>query len=295
MKGWSAGHEPFGGDFTRQRPRARERAGERARGTVQEECVQQLRQPKLAEIVAAQLREDILTGRLKEGDVLGNQESILQEYRVSLPALREAMRILETEGLITVRRGNVGGAIVHSPSPVRAAQMIAMVLQLRGSTSADVSLALRQLEPICAGLCAARPDREEAVLPVLRDLLDSQRASLDNLDEYLRYSHDFHSNVVALCGNEPMIVVIGALQAIWSAHDSLVWETIADVPAAEADRNSRRASLRSHERLVSEIELGNAEKASAIAARHLGASHSMTLSTGRRQTVLASLVNGPAQ
>jgi DNA-binding FadR family transcriptional regulator len=256
--------------------------------------VQQLRQPRLAEIVASQLREDILSGRLKEGDVLGNQESILHEYRVSLPALREAMRILETDGLITVRRGNVGGAVVHTPTPLRAAQMIAMVLQLRGSSPSDVSIALRYLEPICAGLCAAREDREASVVPVLRGLLDKQRESLDNSDEYLRYSHDLHSNIVALCGNEPMIVVIGALQAIWSAHDSMIWETIADAPDAEDSRNSRRASLRAHEKLVSEIELGNSDKASAVAARHLGASHSKTLSSAERQTVLASLVNANA-
>jgi DNA-binding FadR family transcriptional regulator len=256
-----------------------------------EGCVQQLRQPRLAEIVASQLREDILSGRLKEGDILGNQESILQEYRVSLPALREAMRILETDGLITVRRGNVGGAVVHSPTPLRAAQMIAMVLQLRASSPADVSVALRYLEPICAGLCASREDREVSVVPVLRDLLDKQRENLDNSDEYLRYSHDLHSNIVALCGNEPMIVVIGALQAIWSAHDSMIWETIADTPDAEDGRNFRRASLRAHEKLVSEIELGNADKASSVAARHLGASHSKTLSSAERRTVLASLVN----
>jgi DNA-binding FadR family transcriptional regulator len=250
----------------------------------------------LAEIVASQLRDDILTGRLKEGDVLGNQERLFNEYRVSLPALREAMRILETDGLITVRRGNLGGAIVHSPTPQRAAQMIAMVLQSRATSPSEVSTALRYLEPICAGLCAAREDRAEAVVPVLRELYDNQRANLDDTDEYLRYSRDFHSHIVSLCGNEPMIVVIGALQAIWSAHDSLVWASIADGRDVEADpsaplaRNTRRAALRAHEKLLEEIENGNSEKASRIAAAHLSAAHSRTLSSESRQTVVASLV-----
>jgi DNA-binding FadR family transcriptional regulator len=252
--------------------------------------VQQLRQPRLAEIIAAQMREDILSGRLKEGDVLGKQETLLAEYRVSLPAFREAMRILETDGLISVRRGNVGGAVVHAPTPRRAAQMIAMVLQTRASSLAEVSTALRYLEPICAGLCATRADRATAVVPVLRDLVDNQRASLGDSDEYLRYSHEFHSQIVTLCGNQPMIVVIGALQAIWSTHDSLVWETIADRPDAESGRDTRKAALRAHEKLLEAIELGNSDKASKIAAGHLDASHSKTLSSGEQQGILASLV-----
>jgi DNA-binding FadR family transcriptional regulator len=252
--------------------------------------MQQLRQPRLAEIIAAQLREEILSGRLKEGDVLGNQESLFNEYRVSLPALREAMRILETDGLITVRRGNVGGAVVHAPTPRRAAQMIAMVLQTRSSSLAEVSAALRYLEPICAGLCAAREDRAAAVVPVLRTLLNGQRASIGNVEQYLGFAHEFHSNVVSLCGNEPMIVVIGALQAIWSAHDSLVWETIADVSDGESDRDTRRLALRAHERLLDAIETGNPDRASKAAAAHLGVSHSKTLSSGENESILASLV-----
>ncbi len=73
------------------------------------------------------------------------------EFGVSPPALREAIHILETDGLISVRRGNMGGAVVHLPSAERTAHMISMVLQTRGSTPADVSEALMHLEPICAG------------------------------------------------------------------------------------------------------------------------------------------------
>lgn len=258
--------------------------------------MQQVRQPRLAEIVAAQLREDILTGRLKEGDLLANQERLFSEYQVSPPALREAMRILETDGLITVRRGNVGGAVVHVPTPQRAAQMIAMVLQTRATSPTEVSVALGYLEPICARLCALRDDRAASVVPVLREIVDNQRANIEDTEEYLRYSRDFHGNIVGLCGNEPMIVVIGALQAIWSAHDSLVWETIADGIDVEADptaplsRNTRRAALRAHEKLVDEIEAGNADKAYNQAAAHLRAAHTNTLRSSDDRKIVASLL-----
>ena len=117
---------------------------------------QRIRQPRVAELVASRLRDDILTGRLKEGDVLPSQESLFAEFGVSPPAVREAIHILESDGLISVRRGNVGGAVVHLPSADRTAHMISMVLQTRAATPGDVSEALLHLEPICAGMCAAR-------------------------------------------------------------------------------------------------------------------------------------------
>src|ERR1700742_4802383 len=137
-------------------------------------AMQRFRQPRIAELVASQLRDDILSGRLKEGEVLPSQESLFAEFGVSPPALREAIHILETDGLISVRRGNVGGAVVHLPSADRTAHMIGMVLQTRSATPSDVSEALLHLEPICAGMCATREDRMTEVVPHLQAAIDAQ-------------------------------------------------------------------------------------------------------------------------
>lgn len=265
----------------------------------QEGDLRQLRQPRLAEIVASGLREDILSGRLKNGDRLGNQEALIEQYQVSPPALREAMRILETEGLITVQRGNVGGAIIHSPTPERAAQMIAMVLQSRATSPVEVSRALGYLEPICAGLCAERKDRDKKVVPLLREVVEKQRANIDDTDDYLEHSRTFHSEIVRLCGNEALIVVISSLQAIWAAHDTMVWRTFADGIDIEADPSSplasrtRKAALRTHEKLVDAIESGSADKANRLAAAHIGAAHTNTLRTSAHKSVIAKLVDNP--
>ena len=111
--------------------------------------------------------------------MLPSQESLFQQFGVSPPALREAIHILETDGLISVRRGNVGGAVVHLPSAVRTAHMISMVLQTRAPTPADVSEALLHLEPICAGMCASREDRMTEVVPYLEAEIDLQTEQFD--------------------------------------------------------------------------------------------------------------------
>jgi GntR family transcriptional regulator, transcriptional repressor for pyruvate dehydrogenase complex len=256
--------------------------------------LRQLRQPRLAEIVAASLRDDILTGRLKEGDLLPRQEHLFREFRVSLPAVREAMRILETEGLISVRRGNVGGAVVHLPTPERTAQMISMVLQSRGTTPDDVSEALLYLEPVCARLCAARPDRDTEVVPALRAVVEAQQARFDDVANWNANARRFHETLVATCGNETMIVVIGSLEAIWSAHESSVWDEAQEGSEDDSPMASkaRRAALRAHEKLLAAIEAGNEERAAAISASHLTATRRSTLASGRDATIQANRVGG---
>src|ERR1700709_1951474 len=74
----------------------------------------QVKRPKASVIVAAELRRQIVTGRLKPGDKL-HPENILQvEFAISRPTLREALRMLEAESLITIIRGKHGGARVTS-------------------------------------------------------------------------------------------------------------------------------------------------------------------------------------
>ena len=251
-----------------------------------------VRAPRVAELVAARLRDDILSGRLKEGDVLPSQETLFAEFGVSPPALREAIHVLEADGLISVRRGNVGGAVVHRPSSERTAQMIGMVLQTRGASPADVSEALVHIEPQCAGLCAGRADRMTEVVPYLEAALDAQTARLDDVAQYVPNARRFHEAVVARCGNESMILLIGSLEVIWSAHESAVWRG-EGVGEGDPDvlAKTRRAALRDHRRLVDAIRDGDSPRAVRIATGHLAAARRNTLGVDR--TIDVKLISPP--
>ncbi|MET0698352.1 MAG: GntR family transcriptional regulator [Mycobacterium sp.] len=248
-----------------------------------------IRQPRVAEIVASRLRDDILSGRLKEGDILPSQESLFGEFGVSPPALREAIHLLETDGLVSVRRGNVGGAVVHLPSAERTAHMISMVLQARASTPADVSGALMHLEPICAGMCAARQDRLTEVVPYLEDEIATQTAQFDDPIQFVPNARRFHEALVSRCGNEPMILLIGSLELIWSAHESAVWSDDSAPPGS--GERTRRAALRDHQRLLAAIRDGDSSRASRIAQHHLAAARTTTLANGADKTIEAKLIS----
>src|SRR3977135_568307 len=83
------------------------------------------------EQIADELRSLIVSGELSEGDSLGREPELVERFGVSRPSLREALRILETEGLVTVVRGVRGGVVVHEPDGKTAARSAAVLLQAR--------------------------------------------------------------------------------------------------------------------------------------------------------------------
>ena len=138
-----------------------------------------MRQPRVAELVASDLRKQILEGEITQDSALPRQEELQAQFGVSLPSIREALRILEGEGLITVRRGNRGGAVVHLPTMRSFVYMQSLLLQSRRTTLSDVALALQRFEPTCAAMCAERTDLTTSLVPVLEALLLEQREGFD--------------------------------------------------------------------------------------------------------------------
>jgi GntR family transcriptional regulator, transcriptional repressor for pyruvate dehydrogenase complex len=229
----------------------------------------QLRQPRLAELISDQLRQQILRGEYPDGALLPKQEDLLEQFRVSPPSMREALRVLETEGLVTVQRGNVGGAIVHQPQTDKVAYMLSLVLQARGVTLTDVSAALSRLDPVCAAECAARPDRENTVVARLRAMNEESRRALADARVFMQSARRFHHELVAGCGNDTLVVLVGTLESLWSAQ--VVGMTARSTqPSIFEQEDRRQRSLAEHEEIVALIAAGDAWQAAAAAATHLG-------------------------
>ena len=80
---------------------------------------------KTHEVVAGQLRDRILSGELQVGDRLPPEDELTEVFGVARTTLREALRVLESQGLITIRRGRGGGPVVTHPSLEPAAMALA--------------------------------------------------------------------------------------------------------------------------------------------------------------------------
>lgn len=231
-------------------------------------------QYRIAETVAAELRGRILSG---EGDFrIPTQDQLVSEFGVSYPSIREALRILETEGLVTVQRGNVGGAVVHRPDESSAAYHLGLALQAQRVTLGDLAAGLRVLEPLCAAECARRPDRSAAVIPALTANLEASAGFTGDGVEFTRAAREFHDLLVAFNPNATVRHVVGSLVALWSAQEQ-IWAEVM-TRRGEYPSNAEAAEVvRTHRRIVDEIARGRATEAEQLARAHLAATQQLVL------------------
>ena len=250
-----------------------------------------VRQPRVAELVASELRKQILDGEIRQDSTLPRQEELQTRFGVSLPSIREALRILESEGLITVRRGNLGGAVVHLPTMRSFVYMQSLLLQSRRTTLSDVALALQRFEPTCAAMCAERPDHATSLVPVLEGLLREQREVIDaDLKEFNRVARRFHSAIVEQCGNDTIRLTVGGWVTLWSAHEES-WSNLAGA-ISKVSFEMRRQVCESHERIAQAIFDGDPEEARRLMAGHLAAAQQHHFSVDIRTGVDATLLLG---
>jgi len=245
------------------------------------------RAPRTAEVIAGQLRDAIVSGELTE---LPRLEDLIDRFGAGPPAVRESMRILEAEGLITMRRGNVGGADAHQPTSDRVAYMFALALQATSTNLGDVGEALRALEPLCATMCARREDRNETVVPQLQRLVAEQAEAIGDVKRTLTIVDRFHDSIVQGCGNDSLVLAVGALERVWAGHATTVYT---DISAPEPTMKTWNASLREHDKIVAAIARGDAAGAERLARSHLEATHAYMSAVDDGLRVTAAATNAP--
>jgi GntR family transcriptional repressor for pyruvate dehydrogenase complex len=230
-------------------------------------------QHRVAESIAAELRARILAD---DGSYrLPTQDQLVQEFGVSYPSVREAIRILETEGLVTVRRGKVGGAEVHRPDEASAAYHLGLVLEGGRVTLRDLADGMQLLEPVCGAECARREDRAEAVIPALRANVELSAGLVGDGVAFNRVAREFHDLVVGFTPSATVRYLISSLVALWSAQE----ETPAVAAAGRLRPSLAEADsvVRDHRRITETIAAGNAEEARRLTRAHLAASQALLL------------------
>lgn len=203
--------------------------------------------------IADELRILIVSGALTEGDSLGREPELVERFGVSRPSLREALRILEAEGLISVVRGVRGGVVVHEPDGRMTARTAALLLQARNVPLADVFDARSMLEPLAVKALASGRGRRAAVAE-LRPLIAEQEEAIDDPDAFGRANAAFHERLVSLAGNQTLSIVA-------EMFNEIVARAVAAVSRSEdtvGSLSTRRRGIRSQRRLLELIETGDA-------------------------------------
>jgi DNA-binding FadR family transcriptional regulator len=224
----------------------------------------QVQTPKMAELVASSIRQQIIRGELSEGDALPTEAELIAHYGISRPTIREAFRILESESLITIRKGARGGAEIHRPSPAVAARYTGMLLQAAGTTLADVHVARTIIEPAAARMLAENftPEASESLHAALED----ERVGITNPDVFVSTSVAFHRLIVEHAGNRTLAVLWGTVALTIEAHVAAV---VAKEMLGAGRQLQNRKGYRAHVHMLDLMKRGDPDAVEEFWRKHI--------------------------
>lgn len=229
-----------------------------------------VRSPKTAELVAGTLRRMVVDGKLKEGDFLPNEAELMAHFGVSRPTLREAVRVLESERLVEVRRGSRTGARVRVPGPEIVARPAGLLLELSGATIADVMTARSGIEPMAVRLLTESGDTP--AFDELEGLLDEHVAPGWESGRLPETTGDFHRRMVELSGNATLTIIAGMLHEITVRHTAFAMNETQPLSKAGYEK-----LMRSYRRLLQLMRSGDGAAAEAHWRKHLDTARELLL------------------
>lgn len=234
--------------------------------TVARENGSRPRKPKTAEIVAATLRRAIITGDHAVGDALPVEAELMRRFGVSRPTLREAIRILEAESLVTMVRGTGGGPRVAPPDAAVTVSYAGYILQSQHTTLKDVFEARTVIETE-----AVRDLAEHStgvVPPLVATALAREATEIEKPAGFQACAAKFHDAIVYSRENHASWLMYRIVRDI-SDRQSRQAATAVHQPARLLEMFRRTHEL--HARIAQLVVDRDAETAAALWRRHLAA------------------------
>lgn len=214
--------------------------------------------PKASDVLANELRERILSGEFTEGTPLPPERELVIQTKMSRTTVREALRILEVQGLVRIKAGRSGGAFVQRPGREDVASSVNLLI--RGQQiRLDSLLETREaIEPICAQLAASR--RTEDDLRALDAANEAIVVNDGNLKGFLQANVDWHVAVATASHNELLAGFMIALsRAIYALTEN----------EGFVDEEVRRTAKRAHQTITEAIRKQDPAAALRRMTRHV--------------------------
>jgi DNA-binding FadR family transcriptional regulator len=173
---------------------------------------------KASDVLAHDLRERILSGEFPEGTALPPERELVVQTRMSRTTVREALRILEVQGLVRIKTGRSGGAFVQKPGEASVASSVGLVIRGQQIRMTALLETREAIEPQCARLAAKyRTDDDLAVLDAANEAI----ARHGSLADFLQANVDWHVAVAVASHNELLTGFMRALsRAIYDSTDN---------------------------------------------------------------------------
>lgn len=215
--------------------------------------------PKASDVLADDLRERILRGEFPENTALPPERELVTQTGMSRTTVREALRILEVQGLVRIKTGRAGGAFVQRPGEESIANTVNLLIRGRQIRLAALLETREAIEPACAQLAAVhRTDEDLASL----ERANAAIAADGSLSEFLQANVDWHVAVAVASHNELLTGFMLALsRAIYLSTDNQGF----------VDADVRKTTVQAHRVITQAIEKRDAAAAVRRMQRHVHA------------------------
>lgn len=212
---------------------------------------------RVSQVIVDQIKALIRDGRLQPGDRLPSERELCQRFGVSRVTVREALRVLEATGLLTIRVGAHGGAFLTSPSTERLSKGLADLISVSTLTAANVTEARIIVELGILPLAVERATDDD--IDALFEMVDEAERALESGAYDVEMSAAFHIRV-AQCTHNPAIAML-----VQSFHGPLL------MSLAEAHQSAPMSSrgIDEHRKLSQAIKDRDLAAAREIATTHL--------------------------
>ena len=207
--------------------------------------------PKSSDVLAERLKQEILGDGYNLGAALPTERELVSTTGLSRGSVREALRILEAQGLVNTRAGRYGGTTVSQPTADQLASHINLYVKGRSVTLRALVEVRLALEPMVAALAAVR--RTDADLANLHAIAERIEWASDNdLSAFLEENVNWHEAIAAASHND-------LLHAFASSVSGLMFEAsqIKEFASVTVRQRVRHA----HGRILEAIEAGDADLA----------------------------------
>lgn len=216
--------------------------------------------PKAADILANQLREMIISGHLTPGSFLPTERRLVTDSGLSRTSVRDALRVLESEGLITTKVGRSGGSMVTLPGREAVARSVELFVRTHGIRLESLLECRVAVEPTLAALCAKHRTPEQ--LKEIEDLHQDFIQSVDNVVRYKAINLDWHLAIARSSGNEPLVALMEAISR--PIRDAMDYQHV-------TTPELRRSAVAAHAKILEAIREQDAESAFRRMERHVSA------------------------
>jgi len=183
--------------------------GTRPRGQMEIEPVKSTR---IYEEIVRQVKQLIADGKLKSGDRLPPERDLAEKFMVSRTSVREALRSLQSRGLIDIRAGE--GAFVKDISVETLIEPLALVILPHREAVKELFEARRLLEPAIAALAARRATRDE--IAEMDRILEEQHKEVAQGRTGVAQDTALHSAIANSAHNRAITRIVSALMDLLS-------------------------------------------------------------------------------